>query len=87
MPGHEAMSHAVVRMHEREGFGSKYASALMMPNPTMNNRRNQLSEVQSLKRQMHCRKSSSSYAEETDLPITTHTTVHTQIKHQLAGQS
>ncbi len=51
MPGHEAMSHAVVRMHEKEGFGSKYASALMITNPTMNNRRNQLIDRQSLKRQ------------------------------------
>ncbi len=41
-PGYEAMSHAAVCMHERESFGSIYASALMMTNLTMNNRRNQL---------------------------------------------
>ncbi len=44
------MSHAAVCMHERGGFWSIYASALMMTNPTMNNRRNQLIDWPSLGR-------------------------------------
>ncbi len=40
-PDYEALSHAVVRKHERGSFGSTYISALMMTYPTMNNRRNQ----------------------------------------------
>ncbi len=45
------MSHAAVRMHaavrlqERGSFRSTYASALMMTNLTMNNRRNQLIDL------------------------------------------
>ncbi len=34
------MSHAAVRIHERGSFGSTFASALMITNPTMNSRRN-----------------------------------------------
>ncbi len=45
------MSHAAVRMHERQSFGSTYASALMMTNPTMNSRRNQLIDLPSIERQ------------------------------------
>ncbi len=37
--------------------------------------------------QKNCRKSSPSNAGETDLPLTTHTTIHTHIKYQHAGQS
>ncbi len=51
MPGYEAMSHAAVRIHEGGSFGSTYASALMMANPTINNRRNQLIDWPSLERQ------------------------------------
>ncbi len=47
-PDYEAMSHAAVCMHERGSFGSTYASALMMTNPAMNNRRNQLIDWPSL---------------------------------------
>ncbi len=42
MPNYEAMGDAAVRMHERGSFGSPFASTLMMTNPAMNNRRNQL---------------------------------------------
>ncbi len=50
--GYEAMSHAAVCMHERGSHigGSTYASALMMTNPTLNNRRNQLIDQPFLKR-------------------------------------
>ncbi len=39
-PCHDAMSHADVHIHEKGSFGSKFASALMMTNPTTGNRRN-----------------------------------------------
>ncbi len=88
------MSHATVHMHERGSFGSTYASTLMMANPTMNNRRNQLMDRPSLQRQekdgkgqTNSRKSSPINVRETDLSLTTHTTTHMQIKYQYAGQS
>ncbi len=49
------MNHAAVRMHEGKSFGSTYASVLMMSNPTMNNRRNQLIDWPSLQRKVDCR--------------------------------
>ncbi len=39
------MSHATVHMHEKGSFGSTYASALVMTNPTMNNRRTSSSSI------------------------------------------
>ncbi len=45
------MSHVAVRKHEGESFGSACASALMMINPTKNNRRNQFIDWLSLERQ------------------------------------
>ncbi len=46
------MSHAAVRIHERESFGSTFASALMMTNPKMNNRGNRSVGWPSLEDQM-----------------------------------
>ncbi len=91
MPGYGAMSHAAVRMPGRGSFGSAYASALMMTNPTMNNRRNQLidwlsdclSTRRNGSRQRNCRKSSPSSAGEASQPsINEHTN-----KYQCARQS
>ncbi len=68
------MSHATASIHERENFGSTFDNALMMTNPTMNNRRNRSIDWPSLERQkkgssqQNCRKSSSSSANETNQP-------------------
>ncbi len=44
--------HAAVRLHERGRFGSTHASALMMTNPTMNNRSHQLIDWSYLQRKI-----------------------------------
>ncbi len=70
-PGCEAMSHAVVRIHERGSFGSIFASALILTNPTMNNRGNwsiywsSLEHLEKVSSQQSCWKSSSSSSGET----------------------
>ncbi len=51
-PGYKVMNHAAVRMHKRDSFGSTYASALMIMNPMMNNRRNQLIDWLSMQRKV-----------------------------------
>ncbi len=86
------MSHAAVRMHEHGNFGSTYTSALTMGNPLMNNRRNQLSDWPSLDRQEKegtAKRTAGSHllVMPERLPLTIHTTIHTQIKYHFAGQS
>ncbi len=93
---YEEMSHAAVRMRERGSFGHKYASALMMTNPSVNNRRNQLINWLSLQTKVECRTirrngpiqrshrklSPSSAVETSQSSINAHTN-----KYQYVGQS
>ncbi len=49
------MKHAAIRMIERGSFETTYASALMMTNPTVKYRRNQLINWPSIQRKVDCR--------------------------------
>ncbi len=77
----EPMHHAAVCIHERGSFGLTFTSALMMTNPTMNNRGNRSIDWPFLERQGPANETAGSHLPVVPVELGSPTNKHTNYQY------